>query len=126
MARLTLNGEPLPPAAVRIELPPPAIFAVQSIVGNTFNAANPATPGSLVQVVVAKSALADQTPRVTTTLADGTVVEHTVQAVQTYLPNQNFAAILTSIAYGLNLTQVPLVVTVGSSSSAPFLLPLRP
>lgn len=126
LARLTLNGEPVPPALVRIDLPPPAIFAVQNILGNAFSAASPATPGSLIQLIVAKSSLADQTPRVTTTLADGTVVEHTVLMVQPYIPNQNFVAILTSVAYGLNLTQVPLVVTVGSSSSAPFLLPLRP
>ncbi len=125
MVRLTLNGEPLPPAVVRIDPPPPVIIAVQNILGNLFNAANPATPGMLVQILVQKSILAGRTPIVTTTLNDGTVIDHPVRAVQDH-SNPTLAAIFVSLGNGLNQTSIPLVLSVGSASSSPVTIPFRP
>jgi hypothetical protein len=125
MARLILNGEPLPPAIVRIDPPPPVILAVQNILGNTFNAANPATPGMLVQILVQKATIAGRTPIVTTTLSDGTVIDHPVRAVQDH-PNPTLSAIFVSLGNGLTQTSIPLVLSIGTASSAPVSIPFRP
>lgn len=122
IARITVNGESVLPSLVRVEVAPPEILGIFDLAGT---AVNSVLANTLVQLHV-RNLGEPVSPRVTSQLPDGSVVEHTYLMMQPTPGQTGVSSLYVYLAEVNGVTSLPLQVSNAGRTSAVFSVNYRP
>ncbi len=127
IVRATIDGQPVLPAVIVIDPPPPVILSAQTSIASQITLSNAPHSGDSVQLVV--SSLGDGVSQVDASRVKVTTgtVDHTVQSV--FMNSSQLGTYIVQFAISAaspSQASLPLTISMDGRVSTPYLMPYRP